>query len=263
MKHTVFGFSQRRALALESDRNTTSERKTLSHIDLFVLRIFTDMLPSFTERRIFEDSIFVRIDFERIRQIYPVIQMSEQQFMVAVAHLCSFKVLEMRKFKDDSTLYVYYGYGKNYDFLINDDREFIESVLPVTFPMARKSNARDTFEKYAFNVDEFVRWWNDKTDFTKIKYMTDVRMKALAKRLQECKDREEFYFIMQRAANSAFLSGKGKVEFVADIDFVLKKVKFVKISEGFYDNKPSIKRRNNFSKYIPTNEKDENLIDWE
>lgn len=258
MKHTVLGYSQRRALALEPVSIGFKEtRKTLDYMDLICLKVFTDFYPIFPKRKIIDGVLYVEIDYKLIQKEIPILTIKESEFFRAILRLCNFNVLVRYMERETaSEKKSYYALSFNYDFITNDDKEFIERKLPENLPVKKRSDASITFEKYNFSLEDFIKYWNEKTDFVNIKYMNEERCKNLALRLKECIDKEEFVFILRRAALSNTLTGKNELKFVADIDFFLRKSKFLKIREGFYDNRA---KKGNFTRLVAKDEDVENL----
>lgn len=85
------------------------------------------------------------------------------------------------------------------------------------------------------DINSIIEIYNN-TSFSKVEKITKMRMSHLKARIKEYSV-QTVIDVIQRADRSDFLKGKNDRNWKANFDFIVKPEKFVKILEGFYDNK--------------------------
>lgn len=100
----------------------------------------------------------------------------------------------------------------------------------------------ETTPPLSIDYDGFVKYWNDKGNLPNITKLTDQRIKAINCRLKEY-GKDNLRTIIDKTAQSDFLTGNNDRKWKASIDWVLKPSNFIKIMEGHYDRKINGKKR--------------------
>lgn len=96
-------------------------------------------------------------------------------------------------------------------------------------------NDNDSDSDNGIDIDSIIEIYNN-TSFSKVEKITKMRMSHLKARIKEYSV-QTVIDVIQRADRSDFLKGKNDRNWKANFDFIVKPEKFVKILEGFYDNK--------------------------
>lgn len=124
----------------------------------------------------------------------------------------------------------------------------------VTIPKERKEIKEYTSSKEEESVtsvtspqvfvdfDGLLKYWNDKNNLDKIRKLTDQRVKAINLRVKEY-GKDNLRVVIDKTAESDFLTGKNDRKWKASIDWVLKPSNFIMILEGHYDRKLNGKKR--------------------
>ena len=96
-------------------------------------------------------------------------------------------------------------------------------------------SVNDSVSDNGIDINSIIEIYNN-TSFSKVEKLTKMRMSHLKARIKEYSI-QTVIDVIQRADKSDFLKGKNDRNWKANFDFIIKPEKFVKILEGFYDNK--------------------------
>lgn len=112
-------------------------------------------------------------------------------------------------------------------YLVDDAEEDIEEEIEID-----KDN-----KKESVTCKQVVALYHEICiSFPKIRSVSSARAKAIKARLNTY-SLEDFRTVFEKAEASSFLKGSNDRNWRADLDFILRDAKFVKILEGFYDDK--------------------------
>lgn len=99
-------------------------------------------------------------------------------------------------------------------------------------------------EKKAINYSEIQTLYNKIcVHLSKCTKLSEGRKANIRARIAEGYTVEDFKKAFEKAEASDFLTGKTKVMFVADFDFIFTRSKLPRILEGFYDNKKPVAQK--------------------
>jgi hypothetical protein len=91
--------------------------------------------------------------------------------------------------------------------------------------------------------------WNFHCDpLSKAKAMSPKRLAAANARIKENSDKNYWIEVVKRLANSQFCCGSNDRGWKADIDFLLKPDTHIKVMEGKYDDKTTVKKPVEYTK---------------
>jgi hypothetical protein len=143
--------------------------------------------------------------------------------------------------------------------LLNRDFKNARTERDQTAPKIKikKKNKDKEGEVPATALPALALLWNDHSNkLPKVIASNDKRKKAADMRLKEYGE-EKWISAIQRIANSDFCNGLNDKSWIATFDWILQPDVFLKITEGKYDNRPNLSK-----KQIQSAKNTKELIDW-
>lgn len=92
-------------------------------------------------------------------------------------------------------------------------------------------------QKQTVDYEEIKNYWNEKTKdaFGTISILSETRKRNIRKRIGET-SKEDFFRMIDKVSESAYLQGDNETGWTAGFDFCLRPTKYAKILDGCYDN---------------------------
>lgn len=131
-----------------------------------------------------------------------------------------------------------------------------KSCAGVGVPVGQKSQTVD--------YEEIKNYWNEKTKdaFGTISILSETRKRNIRKRIGET-SKEDFFRMIDKVSESAYLQGDNETGWTAGFDFCLRPTKYAKILDGCYDNSSCTAREKikTSSPHQPKHDNSENETD--
>lgn len=121
MKFTLHGFSQQRALEFRKEIEKKGRKKTLKLdcIDLMLLRWFVDFFPRMTKKYV-DGKEYAWVNYATVLEDLPLLGLGKRSLYDRLMKMAEFGILEHKHIKDGGS-YSYFGFGINYEVLIDTD----------------------------------------------------------------------------------------------------------------------------------------------
>lgn len=114
------------------------------------------------------------------------------------------------------------------------------------------------------DYEEIKNYWNEKTKdaFGIISILSETRKRNIRKRIGES-SKEDFFRMIDKVSESAYLQGDNETGWTAGFDFCLRPTKYAKILDGCYDNTSCTAREKikTSSRHQPKHDNSENETD--
>lgn len=121
MKFTLYGFSQQRALEFKKEIEKRGKKKILKLdcIDLMLLRWFVDFFPRMTKKYV-DGKEYAWVNYATVLEDLPLLELGKRSLYDRLMKMAEFEILEHKHIKDGGS-YSYFGFGINYEVLIDTD----------------------------------------------------------------------------------------------------------------------------------------------
>lgn len=158
MKHTIEGFNQEYALSLRQeifDERGRPRMIKLDCTDLVILRWFVDFFPKMVKIEV-EGVQYAWVSYKDLLEDVPLLDIGKQMLSFRLKKMVCFEILTHKNIKQGGN-FSYYGFGKNYRYLIEKINDLSEKINNLSEKINEPSliNSRTFVNKFT-NLSEKI-----------------------------------------------------------------------------------------------------------
>ena len=274
MKFTIEGFSQEAALSMRKEVKVKVKGKEqtkilkLDQTDLTLLRWFVDFYPKM-KKKIVGEIQYAWVNYQSIVNDLPLLEIEKRPVYNRFSKMCELGILIHYHDKNGGS-YSYYGFGEKYSLLIDTDpmnsnsegyeSKFTPPMNSNSYPLGIQIPTKDSSisnssisnssismkenvkEKESVDYQGVIDLYNETcVSLPSVRSLTDKRKRALKARLKNYSI-EDLKAVFEKAEESSFLNGSSGKWSGATFDWLIKEDNIVKVLEGNYDDKASLKK---------------------
>lgn len=141
MKYTIEGFNQEAALSMRATITENGNTKTikLDIVDLTILRWIVDFYPNM-KKTIIDGTEYAWVDYTAFIEDMPLLGLSNQSLYKRCVKMVQLGVLKHKTVRNKGT-FSYYGFGQEYQRLVNSSNKTTNSPSTEHDPWADTANA--------------------------------------------------------------------------------------------------------------------------